>query len=110
VAALAPGTSTLAGAPHLRVKESDRIAAMRTNLASFGVACEERVDGLRIHGGKPLRAAAIDSFGDHRIAQAGLLLALAADGASRLDDEAVLAVSYPNLLDALRSTGGRVEP
>lgn len=110
IAAVAPGTSTFTGAPHLRIKESDRISAMRANLEAFGVSCEERPDGLRVDGGKALTAAAVRSFDDHRIAQAGLLLAMAADGTSRLEDPEVLAVSYPNLLDTLRSTGGRVDP
>lgn len=108
VAAVAEGRTVLSGAPHLRHKESDRIRAMAQNLAAFGIECSERDDGIEIDGSTPT-AATIRSAGDHRIAQAGVLLALAADGPSRLDDADVLGVSYPNLLDDLAACGGRFE-
>lgn len=105
IAACAPGMSVLEGAPHLRSKESDRIHAMRENLRHFGIHCEERADGLVIHGGKP-HAATIQDFDDHRIAMSGVLLALAADGNSVLMDPQVVAKSYPNFLHDL----GQVAP
>ncbi len=108
VAAVAEGRTVLSGAPHLRHKESDRIRAMVENLEAFGIECSERDDGIEIEGGTP-KAATIRSAGDHRIAQAGVLMALAADGASRLDDPEVLGVSYPNLLDDLAACGGRFD-
>jgi 3-phosphoshikimate 1-carboxyvinyltransferase len=95
LAARARGTSRLHGAPHLRLKESDRIHAVRANLAAFGVAAEERPDGLTVPGG-PVRGATIQSFGDHRIAMAAAILALAADGPSLLPDPDVVKKSYPD--------------
>src|SRR3546814_10769636 len=68
-AACARGTTVVRGATELRVKESDRIAAMAAGLRSLGVHVEERPDGALIEGGT-LRGGAIDSLGDHRIAMA----------------------------------------
>lgn len=101
VAAVAHGKTDLVGAPHLRLKESNRIQALRTNLEHFGIRCEELPDGLRVHGGQP-KGTRIESFGDHRVAMAGLVLGLAAQGQTALDDPAVLNKSYPNFVDDLR--------
>ncbi len=100
VAACADGTSVLEGAPHLRGKESDRILAMHESLQRFGIQSEERPDGLVVHGGRP-RACAIQSSNDHRVAMAGVVLALAAVGESTLEDPHVAAKSYPNFLQDL---------
>ena len=73
LAAIAPYTERaleVRDARELRVKESDRIAALATNLRRMGADVEEREDGLRIPGGQTLHGAEIDAFGDHRIAMA----------------------------------------
>jgi 3-phosphoshikimate 1-carboxyvinyltransferase len=67
-------------AKELRVKESDRITAVATNLRKMGAEVEERPDGLRIPGQQKLHGAEIDSFGDHRIAMAFAVAALRAEG------------------------------
>lgn len=95
VAGCADGDTTLHGAPHLRAKESDRIFAMRENLHAFEVAAEERPDGLVVHGRAHPKGATIQSFGDHRIAMAGAVLALGAHGPSILPDPEVVRKSYP---------------
>jgi 3-phosphoshikimate 1-carboxyvinyltransferase len=102
VAACAPGTSRLHGAPHLRAKESDRIRAMHENLRRFGVASEERPDGLVVHGGHP-RGAQIAAYNDHRVAMAGAVLALAASGPSELPEPDVVQKSYPGFTRDLAS-------
>ncbi len=72
LAARARGTTTISDAQELRVKESDRIATMVHVLRAFGVTCEERPDGLVIEGtDRPLKAADVESRGDHRIAMTG---------------------------------------
>jgi 3-phosphoshikimate 1-carboxyvinyltransferase len=107
LAAVARGTTRLDGAPQLRLKESDRIAAMSDNLTRFGIQNTPLEDGIQIQGGRP-RAATIQSHGDHRIAQAGLLLGLVAQGESHLPDPQTLDVSYPSFIDTLRHLGGKI--
>ncbi len=94
-AALADGRTVIRDARELRVKESDRIKAICTNLRAFGVTVEETADGLVIEGGTPIKAARVESFGDHRIAMASAILALSAGHPSRIDDAGCIATSYP---------------
>jgi 3-phosphoshikimate 1-carboxyvinyltransferase len=82
-------------AKELRVKESDRIAAVATNLRKMGAEVEERPDGLRIPGRQKLRGAEIDSFGDHRIAMAFAVAALRAEGQTMILGADAAGVSYP---------------
>src|SRR6202048_1260973 len=79
--ALASGTTIIRHAQELRVKETDRIAAIAHNLRGMGVQVIELNDGLEIHGPAPLRGARVASFGDHRVAMAFAVAGLFADGA-----------------------------
>ncbi len=91
-------------ARELRVKESDRIAALAENLKRMGAKVEERPDGLRVEGraaGK-LHGAEIDPRGDHRIAMAFAVAGLAASGETRILDANCAAVSYPMFFQELR--------
>ena len=90
----------------LRVKESDRIAAVAANLRKMGAEVEERPDGLRIPGCQKLHGAEVDSFGDHRIAMAFAVAALRADGDTVIHGADAAGVSYPTFFDALRSITG----
>ncbi|HVY49479.1 MAG TPA: 3-phosphoshikimate 1-carboxyvinyltransferase [Minicystis sp.] len=111
IAARAHGATEIADAAELRVKESDRIASMARVLRAFGVACEERPDGMAIEGrpeGK-LRAADVESGGDHRVAMSAAVLALAADGPTRVRDAACIATSFPRFVGTLRALGARVD-
>jgi 3-phosphoshikimate 1-carboxyvinyltransferase len=74
----------LSDAQELRVKESDRIAATVANLSLMGARIEEHADGWRLHAGSKLGGARLNSFGDHRIAMAGAVAALAASGPSEI--------------------------
>jgi len=94
LAAATPGHTSFVGAPSLRHKESDRIAAMATALAALGVSCTERPDGLDVHGG-PLRAAQVQSLHDHRIYMALRVLTLVCP-AIEVDGRGCEAVSYPH--------------
>ncbi len=92
-------------AAELRVKETDRIATVADNLARMGVTVEVFPDGLRVPGRQKFRPAELDSFGDHRIAMAFAVAALAAPGESTLRGAGAAAVSFPEffgLLDGLR--------
>jgi len=82
----------------LRVKESDRIMAVATNLRKMGAEVEERPDGLRIPGGQRLHGAELDSFHDHRIAMAFAVAALRAEGETIIHGAEAAGVSYPAFL------------
>jgi 3-phosphoshikimate 1-carboxyvinyltransferase len=106
LAAIAPYTTDgveICDARELRVKESDRIAAIAANLRAMGAEVEERDDGLKIPGGQKLRGADIDSLGDHRIAMAFAVAALRADGETRIRGAEAAIISYPGFFDALAS-------
>ena len=106
LAAIAPYTATgveIRDARELRVKESDRIAAVAANLRAMRAQVEEHDDGLRIPGGQELHGAEIDSFGDHRIAMAFAVAALRAEGETRIRQADAAVISYPGFFAALES-------
>jgi 3-phosphoshikimate 1-carboxyvinyltransferase len=88
-------------ARELRVKESDRIAAVATNLRAMGAEVEEREDGLKIPGGQTLHGAELDSFDDHRIAMAFAVAALRAQGETLIRGAECAAISYPAFFEKL---------
>jgi 3-phosphoshikimate 1-carboxyvinyltransferase len=94
---------TVRDAAELRVKETDRIATVAENFRRMGVSMEEAADGFHIPGKQRFRAARLDSFGDHRIAMAFSVAALAADGECVIEDAEAASVSYPEFYDTLRS-------
>jgi len=111
LSARAHGITTIGDAAELRVKESDRLGAMARVLGAFGVRTDERPDGLVIEGapGAPLRAADVASEGDHRIAMTAAVLALVADGPSRIRDADCIATSFPRFVGTLRALGARID-
>jgi 3-phosphoshikimate 1-carboxyvinyltransferase len=94
-------------ARELRVKESDRIAAMARNLRLMGAQVEERDDGLKIPGGQSLHGAEVDSFSDHRIAMAFAVAALRAEGETLIRGAESAAISYPAFFSALEEVAER---
>lgn len=100
-AAFADGTTTIADAEELRVKESDRIARVVTALRAFGVAVEEHPDGMVIEGGHPAGRGVVDCSGDHRLAMAFAVMGAAAPGGAELHGAEGMATSYPAFLDDL---------
>jgi 3-phosphoshikimate 1-carboxyvinyltransferase len=104
LAAIAPYTSggiRIRDAKELRVKESDRIALVATNLRAMGAEVEEFDDGLDVPGGQTLHGATIDSGGDHRIAMAFSVAALRANGETRIQGAESAAISFPEFFDLL---------
>jgi len=105
VAARATGETRVTGAAELRVKESDRIATIVSNLRAVGADAEELPDGFVVRGGEqPLRGR-IETKGDHRIAMAFGVLGALDGNAIEVDDRACVAVSYPDFwsdLDRVR--------
>jgi 3-phosphoshikimate 1-carboxyvinyltransferase len=107
-AACARGETTVTGAEELRVKESDRIAAMSAGLASMGVEHRMLPDGMRIHGrseGPVFRGGGIDSCGDHRIAMSFSIASLRAAAPIVIRDVANVATSFPGFVPLARSIG-----
>ena len=97
----AAGGVEISGARELRVKESDRIAALAANLGALGAKVEEKPDGLVIPGGQSLKGSDIDTRGDHRIAMAFGIAGLVADGETRVHGAECASVSFPGFWDAL---------
>jgi 3-phosphoshikimate 1-carboxyvinyltransferase len=93
--ALATGTTIIRHAHELRVKETDRVAAIAHNLRAMGAQIIEMNDGLEIHGPAALRGARVPSFGDHRIAMAFAVAGLFADGETIVQDADCVRESYP---------------
>jgi 3-phosphoshikimate 1-carboxyvinyltransferase len=94
-------------AKELRVKESDRISAVATNLRKMGAEVEERPDGMRIPGRQKLHGAELDSFGDHRIAMAFAIAALRAEGDTMIQGADAAGVSYPMFFHELEAVASR---
>jgi 3-phosphoshikimate 1-carboxyvinyltransferase len=99
--ALATGTTIIRQAEELRVKETDRIAAIAHNLRAMGTQVVELKDGLEIHGRPSLRGARVASFGDHRIAMAFAIAGLHADGETIIQDVECVRESYPGFEETL---------
>lgn len=92
---------TVRDAAELRVKETDRIATVSENLGRMGIAVEVLPDGLHVPGGQSFRPAELDSFGDHRIAMAFSVAALAASGESVISGAEAASVSFPEFFRIL---------
>jgi len=107
-AACAEGVTELTGAAELRVKESDRIAAVAGGLRALGIAVEEREDGMRVTGGR-LGGGLVDSLGDHRIAMAFAMAGLAAGAPVEVLDCANVNTSFPGFVALARSAGLGIE-
>ena len=98
---------TVRDAAELRVKETDRIATVEAGLKRMGVKIETAPDGFTIPGKQSFHAAAIESAGDHRIAMAFSIAALAADGPCTIKDAGAASVSFPTFFDTLEQIAKR---
>jgi 3-phosphoshikimate 1-carboxyvinyltransferase len=110
-AACAEGPTVVADAAELRVKESDRIRALVSELGKLGVAVEEAPDGFRVAGRRsggraPFRGARVSSWGDHRLAMALVVAGLLADGPTIVEDVDCVATSYPDFVQACCRVAG----
>jgi 3-phosphoshikimate 1-carboxyvinyltransferase len=102
-AAMAQGTTIIRDAAELRVKESDRLAAMASQLNRMGAQVTEQPDGLEITGGLPLNGTDLDSFTDHRIAMSLAIAALMASSTTVIHHAEAAAISYPTFADTLKA-------
>jgi 3-phosphoshikimate 1-carboxyvinyltransferase len=100
-AAAAEGETVIRGAQELRVKESDRIAAMAKALRGMGVAVEEFPDGMKIEGTRKWKGTDCETHADHRVAMAMTVAGLLAEGGNRIDDEECINTSFPGFMNLL---------
>jgi 3-phosphoshikimate 1-carboxyvinyltransferase len=107
-AAFAKGTTRFSGLGELRVKESDRIAAMSAGLRALGIKVQENPDGAIVEGGAP-GGGTVDSFGDHRIAMSFAIAGTAAASTVEVRNTAAVDTSFPGFVNCLRSAGARIE-
>ena len=98
----AAGITTIRGAEELRVKESDRIKSMVTELRKMGAEVEEFPDGLSIKGQSNLKARVLESYGDHRIAMSLSIAGLIAEGTTTINGMSSVNISFPGFFDIIR--------
>lgn len=106
-AAAAAGSTRFAGIAELRVKESDRIAAMAAGLRAMGIRVEESDDGATVHGGR-FSGGELQSFGDHRIAMSLAVAGTVAEEPVTVRDVAAVETSFPGFEACLRAIGGDI--
>lgn len=110
-AAFADGSTTMPGLEELRVKESDRLAAVAAGLRANRIDCEEGEASLVVHGRRSeIGGGTVVTHLDHRIAMSFLVLGLAADAPVTVDDGAVIATSFPTFQELIRELGGDLSP
>ena len=107
-AAAANGKTVFSGLEELRVKESDRIAAMAAGLHALGIAVEEKPDGAIVHGGQ-FKGGTVRSFGDHRVAMSLAVAGGVADGEVVVQDTASVETSFPGFVSCMASIGATIE-
>lgn len=104
----AQGTTVVRDAAELRVKETDRIAALATELRAMGASFQPTPDGFVIAGPTPLHGARVDAHGDHRMAMALAVAGLAARGETVISGAETVAKSFPAFVETLRALGAEV--
>lgn len=109
LAAFAEGETQVSGAAELRVKETDRIAAIVTGLQAIGVRAEERPDGFLIHGQPTVRGGRVNSFGDHRIAMSFAVAGCASESGIVIDQWSAVNISYPTFAATMTQLGAKWE-
>jgi 3-phosphoshikimate 1-carboxyvinyltransferase len=107
LASQAEGETIIKDARELRVKETDRIKALSTNLSKMGIEVREKEDGLIIRGPQRLTGAKVDSFGDHRMAMMLVIAGLAARDQTIVSDTDCIKTSFPEFMATLTRLQGR---
>lgn len=102
-AAFAEGRTVIRDAEELKVKESNRIEAMTSELKKAGVDVTATEDGLIIEGGNSIRGGSFQTYGDHRVAMSMAILALAAEGSSTIENHQCIGISYPDFFETLKA-------
>lgn len=108
-AALAKGRTRIYNAARLRIKESDRLAAMADGLNRLGAQVQETPDGLLIDGVELLHGGEVDGYNDHRVVMALSIAALRADGPVTISDAESIRKSYPAFFEDYNRLGGKAD-
>ena len=108
VAAVAPGKTEFINGARLRIKESDRISSVCRMLKSLGAVCEEKAEGLVVHGGK-LHGGTVDGENDHRIVMSAAVAAIACDSPVTILGAEAADKSYPTFFEDYTKLGGKVQ-
>jgi 3-phosphoshikimate 1-carboxyvinyltransferase len=101
-AAKAKGRTTVRDAKELRIKESDRIAAIAANMTSMGITMEEQEEGFSIEGVQYFKGGTIDPRSDHRIAMSFAIAALTAENETKILNPGCAGISYPGFWEIVR--------
>ncbi len=113
-AAFAEGTTVMRGIGELRVKESDRLAAMAAGLGANGVKVEESAEGLVVHGcghnARPAGGGTVETHFDHRIAMSFLVMGTASENPVTVRDAAAIDTSFPGFTDLMNGLGAQIAP
>jgi 3-phosphoshikimate 1-carboxyvinyltransferase len=109
LASFIPGKSKLFNAAHLRIKESDRLHTITTELRKMDVKIEELPDALIIHGSLKHKGAVVETYNDHRIAMALIIAALPLQEKTLVKNIECIKVSYPAFLEDLKKLGGQFQ-
>jgi 3-phosphoshikimate 1-carboxyvinyltransferase len=111
-AACAGGTTVMQGLGELRVKESDRLAAIAKGLRACGANVEDGPDSLTVQAGngRPRGGAAIATNLDHRIAMAFLVMGMVAERPVEVDDGSPIETSFPGFADLMNGLGAQIAP
>ena len=109
IAANSMGTTVIANAGRLRLKESDRLKTVREALSAMGASVDEEPDALVIHGTGPLSGGVVDTANDHRIAMMAAIAGANATGPTTIRGAECVAKSYPRFFEDFRALGGIAE-
>ena len=109
LAAVSVGTTEIINASRLRIKESDRLKAMATELNKLGADVVEMEDGLIIHGKERLKGGKVDSWNDHRIAMALTIASIKCDEEVIISNSCAINKSYPHFYNDFKSLGGKID-
>ncbi len=102
----AKGITEISGAKELRVKETDRIRAISSQLNLLGARIEEKEDGMIIYGPTKLKGTEVNSFADHRMAMSLIVAGLIADGETKIRDTECINTSFPGFMETLKKITG----
>lgn len=109
LAAFSQGQTKIVNAARLRIKESDRLRAISTELNKLGADVKELEDGLVINGGKHLKGGTVYSWNDHRIAMSLAIASIKCDGEVTITNSDVVNKSYPHFWEDFKSVGGDID-
>ena len=108
ISCFAKGKTTLANVPHARIKETDRLSVMTTELKKLGADVTELKDGLIIEGGQPLKGTTVNGYNDHRIIMALAIAGMGAADETIIKNAGAVSVTYPSFIEDFQKIGANI--